>query len=54
MHKKVKIITNGKIAYVVWYSKDYYVDPNNVSYLLDLTYEDEMPEFYERNEFELI
>lgn len=54
MHKKVRIIANGKLAYVVWYSKEYNKNPDDASYLLELADENEMPEFYKRNEFELL
>ena len=54
MHKKVRIIANGKLAYVVWYSNDYFKNPEKARYMLDLADEDELPLFYERNEFELL
>ena len=50
MHKKVRIKKTGEIAYIVWYNDDYDKD----SFLLDIADKNQMPDFYERADFEFL
>ena len=47
LHKKVKIKATGEIAYIVWYDEH----PEHDSFLLDLAERDELPLFYEFDDF---
>lgn len=47
LHKKVKIKATGEIAYIVWYDEH----PEHDSFLLDLAEKDELPLFYEFDDF---
>lgn len=51
MHDRVRIKKTGEIAFIVWYDKKY---PEHDSFLLEIMDKNEMPEFYERKDFDVL
>lgn len=51
LHDRVRIKKTGEIAFIVWYNEKY---PEVDSFLLEIKGKNEMPAFYERDDFEVL
>ncbi len=51
MHEKVRIKKTGEFAFVVWFDEE---EPEKDSYLLEIDGANEMPEYYDRDDFEKV
>jgi hypothetical protein len=51
MYDRVRLKKTGEIGFIVWYADDY---PAYDSFLIEIAGKNEMPKFYERDDFEVL